>query len=152
MARVVVCAATMAVTMLEFNVKPTPETAMPVNRALFGVRDIASFDRPPIEALSAATGADINGANFVYQKAQSKQQGGEGKASENPRRVFAAAGNSFPAMFEISGMSGEYAAASFEGAKRNPPFAAKAAQVYETNTEVINGSRHSLGTSVSLIL
>ncbi|HEB79232.1 MAG TPA: hypothetical protein ENI79_01990 [Rhodospirillales bacterium] len=137
---------------MDLFISPLPEAALPGPGALVtpGEPVYSVFERPPIQETEALPGANMDTANFVFEKPQDglKRPGDGGQ--ENRQRVFSPANISFAALLEVAG-SDEGAA---EGARANgvANFSAKAAEAYETSARVVTGDNNPLGESLSLRL
>ncbi len=131
----------------------TTTTAAPANRVPTAVRDVASFDRSPVEEISPQVGANFNESAFNFSNEKQGLSGQRGRPGGNMFGRFTAPSQTFVSLMEDSdSFSG---AAGGAPASRKRDFAglvAKAVQIYETNAKIIQGTNNVLGTSLSINL
>lgn len=131
--------------------------AIPGNRAPTGLSSIASFDRPPVDGISAGVGVNFNDASFRFENEKQHIDGerarsGSSSLSSRSQSKFSAPSQTFAAMFEMSDIFGQGGNSVAIGGRGFVGLTAKAVHIYETTSRVIHGANNPLGASLSINL
>ncbi len=127
-------------------------TALPGGRQPAGMRNVATVESAPIEALSPQAGVSYEGNNILYQdygQGRRFQDRHRGPVRNPLTQGVNSTSQTFAAIFEITQASNSGVTGGGSGATFAAGLASKAIEIYENNAKIIAGTEAVRGSTFS---